>query len=158
MSTRSIIAIKNSDGTYKSVYCHSDGYPSYNGRMLKTYYNTEAQARALISLGGISIIKERLAPNPGERHGFEYDERAEGVTVAYHRDRKEPLEIYNYNLFGQVVEAAKDCCAAFVYLFKDGKWYYSSTADLSKASYNGVNKRFCDSIMKLLTNKAIKED
>jgi hypothetical protein len=33
MSTRSIIAIPNGDG-WKGRYCHSDGYPSWNGRIL----------------------------------------------------------------------------------------------------------------------------
>jgi hypothetical protein len=33
MSTRSIIAISNGDG-WKGRYCHSDGYPSWNGRVL----------------------------------------------------------------------------------------------------------------------------
>ena len=38
MSTRSRIAIKQNDGTYKSIYCHSDGYLEHNGYILYNYY------------------------------------------------------------------------------------------------------------------------
>ena len=33
MSTRSNISIKRKDGTYDKIYCHSDGYLEYNGRI-----------------------------------------------------------------------------------------------------------------------------
>ena len=34
MSTRSNIAIKRKNGTVESIYCHWDGYLSYNGKIL----------------------------------------------------------------------------------------------------------------------------
>lgn len=47
MSTHSYIGVIEEDGTLKYVYCHSDGYPSYLGRMLLTYYNTPELAQGL---------------------------------------------------------------------------------------------------------------
>ena len=41
MSTRSNISIKRKDGTYDKIYCHSDGYLEYNGRILDTFYKDE---------------------------------------------------------------------------------------------------------------------
>lgn len=38
MSTRSVIAIPDGD-QYKGRYCHSDGYPSWNGRVLHELVN-----------------------------------------------------------------------------------------------------------------------
>ena len=38
MSTRSSIAIKHGD-RIKSIYCHSDGYLEYNGRVLLEHYS-----------------------------------------------------------------------------------------------------------------------
>ena len=40
MSTRSYIAMKTGENTYKAVYCHYDVYLAYNGAMLLEYYNT----------------------------------------------------------------------------------------------------------------------
>ena len=34
MSTRSYICVKQNDGSYKGVYCHWDGYLTYNGIMI----------------------------------------------------------------------------------------------------------------------------
>lgn len=85
MATRSRIAIEQADGTVKSVYCHWDGYPKGNGRTLVEHYTDRAKVEALIALGDISILGERVEPI-GE-HSFNQPE--DGTTVAYHRDRKE---------------------------------------------------------------------
>ena len=53
MSTHSYIGVIEEDGTLKYVYCHSDGYPSYLGRMLLTYYNTPELATGLVNLGAL---------------------------------------------------------------------------------------------------------
>ena len=100
MSTHSYIGVIEEDGTLKYVYCHSDGYPSYLGRMLLTYYNTPELATGLVNLGDLSmvrsILRERLVPDKGEFHTFKKPVREGpkgGITTAYHRDRKERLHI-----------------------------------------------------------------
>ena len=40
MGTRSRIGIQLKDDSILSVYCHWDGYPSFNGRVLREFYNT----------------------------------------------------------------------------------------------------------------------
>ena len=40
MGTRSLIGKQLKDGSILGVYCHYDGYPEYNGRMLRDKYNT----------------------------------------------------------------------------------------------------------------------
>lgn len=96
MSTQSFIGVLCKEGIIKFVYCHSDGYPSYLGRMLLTHYNTPELATALVDLGSLSMVRERLAPDEGETHTFDTPVRhgpKGGVTTAYHRDRGEDLEI-----------------------------------------------------------------
>ncbi len=70
MSTHSYIGVIEEDGTLKYVYCHSDGYPSYLGRMLLTYYNTPELATELVNLGDLSMVRsmvrERLVPDKGK--------------------------------------------------------------------------------------------
>lgn len=74
MSTHSYIGVIEEDGTLKYVYCHSDGYPSYLGRMLLTYYNTPELATGLVNLGDLSMVRsmlrERLVPDKGKYHTF----------------------------------------------------------------------------------------
>jgi hypothetical protein len=109
MATRSRIGIVNEDGTVSSVYCHWDGYPSGNGKLLVTHYTDRDKVKALIELGSISSLCPNVAPPPlfesddervkmgvrvlegigavDSRHTF--DNPMPGVTVAYHRDRGE---------------------------------------------------------------------
>ena len=83
MSTRSRIGILHEDGTTETIYCHSDGYPEHQMPILTGHYNSIEQVEELIDLGDLSILKERIAPDEGEMHGFAPVHRAENVTVAY---------------------------------------------------------------------------
>lgn len=87
MATRSFIGKRNDDGTITGVYCHWDGYPEWNGKMLVENYNTFWDVVKLINLGSISSLRERGAPPTGKYHTF--DNPREGVTIAYTRDRGE---------------------------------------------------------------------
>lgn len=91
MSTNAFIGIReNKSITY--IYNHSDGYVEYLGRMLLEHYNSEEKAKALVELGDVSVVKEKLAPAEGTVHNFDYDKRQEGVSVFYGRDRGEDWE------------------------------------------------------------------
>lgn len=91
MSTNAFIGIReNNSITY--IYNHSDGYLEYLGRMLLEHYNSEEKAKALIALGDVSILKEKLEPAEGTVHNFDYGKRQEGVSVFYGRDRGENWE------------------------------------------------------------------
>ena len=69
MSTRSRIAKLNDDGSIRVIYCHSDGYLSYNGRILLEHYTDPAKVDALLDLGDISSLGEEI----GEQHPFDPD-------------------------------------------------------------------------------------
>lgn len=87
MATRSFIGKRNDDGTITGVYCHWDGYPEWNGRMLVENYNSFWDVVKLINLGGISSLREHAEPPTGKHHTFENP--LDGVTIAYTRDRGE---------------------------------------------------------------------
>ena len=76
MATRSYIAMKTGENTYKAVYCHYAGYLEYNGRMLLQYYNTQERVEKLLSLGCISSLHEKLEPDAGSNHCFDTPEKA----------------------------------------------------------------------------------
>lgn len=100
MSTRSTISIETPEGI-RSIYCHFDGSLEYVGSILKEHYNTPEKINALINLGSISSLGKDL-----------------DSTVAYHRDRKEPLRIEQVSFLGNI--SAQD----YNYVFKDGVWSY----------------------------------
>ena len=81
MATRSSITIKELDGSVKSIYCHWDGYPAHNGKILDEHYTDPDKVRALIALGSLSI----LGPEIGEKQDFR--NHIEGMCLAYGRDR-----------------------------------------------------------------------
>ncbi len=115
MATRSAIIEKKSDGTYRGIYCHYDGYLSHNGRILAEHYQDADRVSALIDLGGISVLGERITPIG--KHSF--SDREEGTTVAYHRDRGEELDIWT-GATASDVKAQID--HEYAYIFADGKW------------------------------------
>jgi hypothetical protein len=59
MGTRSAIAIKLPSNVIMAVYCHYDGYLSYNGKVLSENYNDRALIMELLSHGGMSALKEK---------------------------------------------------------------------------------------------------
>ena len=73
MATRSLIGIKLEDNIVKTIYCHWDGYPEHNGKLLIDHYNSPAAITELMELGDLSS----LAESPDQ-------------CKAYNRDRNEP--------------------------------------------------------------------
>lgn len=121
MSTRSYIAMKTGENTYKAVYCHYDGYLAYNGAMLLEYYNTKERVEELISLGNISSLREKITPEKGSTHSF--DKPDKDVTVFYGKDRGEKGQ----EAFTCTEEELKDPTSwiEYIYVFDNGKWNYS---------------------------------
>lgn len=127
MSTHASIIRKTETGTYEGVYLHSDGYIDYAGKLLLKHYCDEEKVKALIALGDLSFLAKRVNPI-GDAHSFGSPERE--TTIAYHRDRKEPLHIAIGETVKQVVEQIDG--EEYVYVFEDGKWTVNSES-LAKA-------------------------
>ena len=89
MSTHAYVGKENKNGTISAIYVHSDGYPSYIVPLLLGHYNDQQKVEELIALGDLSELKEKLYPDPSQPHGFDFEKRQPGVTVAYTRDRGE---------------------------------------------------------------------
>lgn len=128
MSTRSYIVIerKKEDGTkwYEGIYCHHDGYPSWNGRILQENYQDRKLVEELISLGDMSSLKEELYPTVGKEDEHSFDHPEKNVCIFYGRDRgEEGVEPKEVNLN----ELASDYWIEFVYIYTlDGKWMCSA--------------------------------
>jgi hypothetical protein len=56
MGTHAFIGKKLPDGKVKYIEVHYDGYFSWTGRILRTFYRTEKRVDALLELGSLSSI------------------------------------------------------------------------------------------------------
>ncbi len=128
MSTRSTISIMDKNGQVKSIYCHSDGYLSYNGIILFNYYQNAQKVKELIDLGDLSSLEKEIHPNPNQIHDF--DKRQDGVCCFYGRDRGEKGT--QASEFNNIVELKKDFFEEYNYIFKEknNTWYLINTNNL----------------------------
>ena len=72
MGTRSNIIYEEPSGEVLSMYCHYDGYPSHNGRILFDQYNSAEKAKALVEIGYARVLDKEGVIDEGieemERH------------------------------------------------------------------------------------------
>lgn len=113
MATRSYIILELSDEdkkkyktdkNYMGIYCHWDGYKSYNGRILMKYYDTKEKVEELISHGDMSSLQPTLQE-----------------CIFYHRDREHDLKI---SFFDEINKEFTNSMVCFLYLFKNNQWHY----------------------------------
>ncbi len=131
MGTRSMIAMRTEDG-YRAVYCHWDGYPSWNGRILYQHYGDIAKLTALLDLGDISSLGTGL----GEKHDFNDRGNDDNITTFYGRDRGETgVEARIYPTLSKLFEAAAGCWAEYVYVFIADIWGFTPIGSHGQAAY-----------------------
>lgn len=113
MATRSYIGKRLPNGDIRASYCHWDGYPEHNGRILVQHYRDDAKVDELIALGALSI----LGPEIGEKQDF--NKPTEGWCLAYARDRGEKHQ--GPGLFRNVRELTGD--VDYVYIWDGADWH-----------------------------------
>lgn len=113
MSTRSLIGIMNKDGSITNVYCHFDGYLEGVGITLLNFYDTEEKIYELLEKGDMSSLGETITTCD-----FYKDRGEDGVDA-----KTIPADVPNIK--DVYYKSGQNCWADDVYLFEDGKWYYS---------------------------------
>jgi len=120
MATRSYIGVRNLDASIDYIYCHFDGYPDHNGKILTEYYADMDKVNALMKLGDLSVLGEQI----GEKHDF--NKRTRGWCLAYGRDRGES----NVSVrTGNYKELINDQNVDYVYVFDGDYWECFDTYD-----------------------------
>ena len=123
-----MICRKDKDGTYECVYCHSDGYPEHNGRILKEYYTDPENVKNLIGMGSLLILEEKIVPDYHKEHSFDAPQK--GICTFYHRDGKESWNgnapVRYYSLLAIKIKITD---IDYIYVYQDGNWYYKSYID-----------------------------
>ena len=64
MSTRCYIVKKLQDGSFKGIYCHSDGYLEFTGLKLYSHYRDEKALDKLLELGDLSFLGDVPEDDP----------------------------------------------------------------------------------------------
>lgn len=117
MGTHAFIGKKLPDGKVKYIKVHYDGYFSWTGRILRTFYRTEKRVDTLLELGNLSSI----GSTPYGKNLMPPEELDHIHCRAYIRDfghtDKESLPQTASNK-----EQFFDD-AGIAYLYEDGKWY-----------------------------------
>jgi len=110
MGTRSRIGIELKDQSILSVYCHYDGYPSFNGRILRDNFDTVEKVKELIDGGDMSCTwtnagwKNETLPETGPLY---YSQRGEDCPPRLDKDMEE--------FFSDGEE--------YSYIFRNGNWF-----------------------------------
>lgn len=129
MSTNSSISVQVGE-TVKSIYCHWDGYPSHNGRILLESYNSQELAEKVVSVGDLSVLAESMEAPDG--HSFE--DAAKGCSIAYGRDRGEKnVETKEHLSYADALEHCEQECN---YFWDGERWLYDSNV-LTEAMVSG---------------------
>ena len=113
---------------YRGIYCHWDGYPSNNGKILQQHYSKPTKLSCLIGLGDISSLQPLV----------ERDRTGKPHTIAYHRDRVEgraPTSAAESAHLPRLLQVARESGCEYVYLF-DGEYW--SVAGRSR-QYFGID-------------------
>lgn len=109
MATRGRIGIELSDGSILSIYSHWDNYPEYNGRILRTHYNTREKVEELIDSGDCSSIwtdsvwgkprtdGKKYGPEPYSARGDDCPPRLDANKYDYLANGEEYAYIYTLN-------------------------------------------------------------
>lgn len=140
MATRSAIGVYDNigvlgKGKIHGVYCHWDGYPEHNGKILMQHYPSSREAMKLIKLGDMSFLGTQI----GKKHPFDKfsikdndpkrksklallaKSEAEGWTTYFGRDRGEQdVEFKTFASEHDFVSYYTGC--EFFYCLKGGVW------------------------------------
>lgn len=123
MGTRSNIGIVNLDNSIDAIYCHWDGFLSYNGKILLQHYTSTDIVNQLMDLGDLSSLNEKLYPDDSKPHTFQNAQ--DDVCVAYGRERSESdVDCKTFINIDEFEKYAIGTDAEYQYLFNSGKWTY----------------------------------
>ena len=118
MSTRSTVAIVNTDGSITASYVHFDGYVEGVGKTLLDHYNDTRSAARVARIGYASSLAETVALS---RKGA--------------RNKAEPLHFASLHDY-EVAAKHSDWEYLYLWIRRDENWRV-------KSLYNGSTPRWC---------------
>ena len=142
MSTRAAIAKLNTNtNEAKLIYCHSDGYLEYTGKILNEHYNSEDKVDELLSYGDLSIINENI----GEKLDVPFNDYTAFANKKqcrfYMRDRGEKnKEATNLSINNAYFQSAENALLEYSFENMDVDFVYAFDTRLQKwYVYDNIN-------------------
>lgn len=139
MATSAAILIQHRDGHAQAIYCHGSGAFEDLGRCLLAHYQVTDKVKELIALGGVSYVEAEVAPNEGTPHSF--NAPAQGVTVAYIRDRGDNFASRAATTYANLNRALWDWVGgvSYVYVFDEakGEWRGDKATKVQRSLASG---------------------
>lgn len=128
MGTHAFIGKKLPDGKVKYIEVHYDGYFSWTGRILRTFYRTEKRIDALLELGNLSSIgKTPYGKNLMPPDGLDQIHCRAYIRDLGHKDKEFlPQTASNKEEFFNDADIA--------YLYEDSKWYQACLGQIQDIS------------------------
>ena len=119
MATRSTIGMVLGDGSIKAIYCHWDGYPAYNGKLLDKHYTSRRKIHKLLAMGDMSSLKKNI----GYKHDFGYFSNTFQACTFYGRDRGDMnCQAMRFNSIRSWQGYYLRSGCEYFYLFDKGVW------------------------------------
>lgn len=147
MATRSFICHQNKIGKYTYVYCHSDGYLEWNGRILHDSYNTRQKVIDLLNHGDISSLNIHIG-SKHDSHVPTYEKTSPHYQECtfYARDFGHICTIKVTDSLRNIVDEADEVCVEFIYIFTlRDKWIYAPIGEVAGIQDNAtIRAKFRD--------------
>ena len=115
MSTRSLICQKIGE-KYKTIYCHYNGYPQYQLKILEEYYWVD-ELRVIEDLKRIDKLLQTRLTAINEDGSLEL-----GLHID-ENDKGDSTQFFNK---AQLLEYAQDTDAEYIYIYHDQIWHVVS--------------------------------
>ena len=159
MSTKAYIFIEKENNMFDGVYVHWDGYLSGVGQTLFKNYRETEKIQTLISLGALSYLDAECCTPPNYKRSNNHIndlQHIPGYTVAYNRDRGDPLNIEQDITIEDLTSYSNS------YIWRNNTWWQLENNNWSKLEENLKkleidNNNFSYTVIPSLWNMVLSE-
>lgn len=154
MSTRAHITVLGADGKFRTVYHHSDGYPSYLHHILMKKFNSQEYADWIVFHGDASILCSPIGIQkwPGEEApGYETEETEDPQASRFYCNRAgENAELIKAKKTDTIEDAVKLADEDYHYIWNGEEWFCNlgvcdgEKSETIQQEVRNVNGRTCD--------------
>ena len=126
MSTRSAIGIMHGNNV-KAIYCHSDGYLSYVGKVLLNHYDS-TKANFLVAQGNCSMLGKEIGEKIDFNDRMVYDTDNVAKQCRFYKRDRDETDV-DFKVFHNDKELFEGVDAEYFYVMRDNVWYVSEGAE-----------------------------
>ena len=126
MSTRSAIGIMHGNNI-KAIYCHSDGYLSYVGKVLLNHYDS-TKANFLVAQGNCSMLGKEIGEKIDFNDRMVYDTDNVAKQCRFYKRDRDQTDV-DFKVFHNDKELFEGVDAEYFYVMRDNVWYVSEGAE-----------------------------